>query len=397
MSDQQLQEVLPAAQAGQAWALRAIHDQLAPKVQACLRARGASEPEDLTSEVFLTVFPRLPTVTGGAAGLRTFVFSVAHARLVDDLRRRSRREPVVTYEPERDTRVSASSEELVLAAVGTERVRRLLAGLVPDQRDVLALRVLGDPHGGAGCPSARQERGRRQAAAAPGAAGAAPHPGGRGGAPVTRTGDDLGVTRDLLSLDDRTVEALLSGREVDHEPLLSAFARQLLLSRDVEVVVPSAALAAILLDGLPAAQLHPAPAAPAGGTLRRRFRPAVALPALLSGAAAVVLLAASQNALPAPAQTAVADVVEAVTPLHVPRPAVAPLPAVSSPDPAAGSTGSTPDPADQPTGSATSRSGRTGRTPSTRRQGPPTRAARRPAAPRPTSPRPTSPAPGRAP
>ena len=144
LSDQQLQEVLPAAQAGQAWALRAVHEQLAPKVQAYLRARGASEPEDLTSEVFLTVFPRLPTVTGGAAGLRTFVFSVAHARLVDDLRRRSRREPVVVYEPERDTRISASSEELALAAVGTERVRRLLAGLVPDQRDVLALRVLGD-------------------------------------------------------------------------------------------------------------------------------------------------------------------------------------------------------------------------------------------------------------
>ena len=144
VDDQQLQEVLTAAQAGQAWALRVVHEQLAPRVQAYLTTRGASEPEDLTSEVFLAVFARLSTVTGGAAGLRTFVFSVAHARLVDDLRRRSRREPVVPYEPDRDRRVSASSEDEAMACVGTDRVRRLLAGLAPDQRDVLTLRVLGD-------------------------------------------------------------------------------------------------------------------------------------------------------------------------------------------------------------------------------------------------------------
>ncbi|MBC7677665.1 MAG: hypothetical protein H7233_01545, partial [Pseudorhodobacter sp.] len=106
--------------------------------------------------------------------------------------------------------------------------------------------------------------------------------------PSSPSGDDVDVTRELLSPDDRTVEALLSGRDVDHEPRLSAFTRQLLLSREAEVVVPSAALAAILLDGLPAAQLHPVPAASAGGTPRRRLRPALALPALLSGAAAVV-------------------------------------------------------------------------------------------------------------
>jgi RNA polymerase sigma-70 factor (ECF subfamily) len=144
VSDQLLEDVLPAAQAGQAWALRAVYDQLAPRVYAYLQARGAAEPEDLTSEVFLTVFPKLPTVTGGAAGLRTFTFSVAHARLVDDLRRRSRREPALPYDPDRDTRTSRSSEDQALDDLQTERVRRLLDGLAPDQRDVLVLRILGD-------------------------------------------------------------------------------------------------------------------------------------------------------------------------------------------------------------------------------------------------------------
>ncbi len=144
VSDQLLEDLLPAAQAGQAWALRAVYDQLAPRVFAYLRTRGASEPEDLTSEVFLTVFPRLGTLTGGAAGLRTFTFSVAHARLVDDLRKRARREPTAAYDPATDRRTAPSSEDDALAALQTQRVRRMLDGLAPDQRDVLVLRVLSD-------------------------------------------------------------------------------------------------------------------------------------------------------------------------------------------------------------------------------------------------------------
>ena len=144
MSDATLEDVLPAAQAGQAWALRVVYDALAPAVAGYLRARGAAEPEDLTSEVFLTVFPKLPALSGGAAGLRTFTFSVAHARLVDDLRKRSRREPVAAYEPDRDDRTSASAEDQALEALQTQRVRRLLGDLATDQADVLTLRILGD-------------------------------------------------------------------------------------------------------------------------------------------------------------------------------------------------------------------------------------------------------------
>ncbi|MFN2539325.1 MAG: RNA polymerase sigma factor [Mycobacteriales bacterium] len=144
MSDSLLEELLPAAQAGEAWALRALYEQLAPRVHAYLRVRGASEPEDLTSEVFLTVFPKLAALQGGASGLRTFTFSVAHARLVDDLRRRGRREPTLPYAAESDPRTSLSSEDEALALVQSERVRDLLATLPDDQRDVLVMRILGD-------------------------------------------------------------------------------------------------------------------------------------------------------------------------------------------------------------------------------------------------------------
>lgn len=144
MTDALIEDVLPAAQAGEAWALRVVYEELAPRVLGYLKARGASEPEDLTSEVFLTVFPRLAGLTGGAAGLRTFTFSVAHARLVDDLRKRSRREPTVEYDPHDDPRSTPSSETLVLESLSEERVRVMLSGLNDDQRDVLVMRILGE-------------------------------------------------------------------------------------------------------------------------------------------------------------------------------------------------------------------------------------------------------------
>ena len=139
-----LEDAVLAAQAGRPWALQAVYEELAPRVHGYLRARGASEPEDLTSEVFLTVFSRLATVTGGAAGLRTLAFSVAHARLVDDLRRRSRRGDAVPYETWHDARTTASTEDEAVDRIRTAEVRALLDQLPADQRDVLLMRIVGD-------------------------------------------------------------------------------------------------------------------------------------------------------------------------------------------------------------------------------------------------------------
>jgi RNA polymerase sigma-70 factor (ECF subfamily) len=140
-----LEDALVAAQTGQPWALRAVYEELAPRVHAYLRARGASEPEDLTSEVFLTVFSKLAAVTGGAAGLRTLAFSVAHARLVDDLRRQSRRGSAVSYEDWHEDRTAdASAEDVAVERSRTAEVRALLEQLPAEQRDVLLLRVVGD-------------------------------------------------------------------------------------------------------------------------------------------------------------------------------------------------------------------------------------------------------------
>lgn len=144
MSQFELGEALAAAQLGQPWALRVVYDSLAPQVHGYLRARGAAEPDELTSDVFLTVFAKLPVLTGGISGLRTFTFSVAHARLVDALRKQSRRPADVPYEPFRDSRLSPSAEEAAEQAASAHRAAQLLARLPDDQRTVLTLRLIGE-------------------------------------------------------------------------------------------------------------------------------------------------------------------------------------------------------------------------------------------------------------
>ena len=137
-------DLVSAAVAGEADALGTVYRLLSPKVLGYLKAHGAEDPEGLTNEVFLLVLQRLGGLVGGSVGLRTFVFSVAHARLVDDLRRRSRRPAEHPYEPELDERRAHSAEQAVLSGVDNRTLDAMLGRLNVDQRNVITLRVLGD-------------------------------------------------------------------------------------------------------------------------------------------------------------------------------------------------------------------------------------------------------------
>lgn len=136
--------VLLAAQAGARWACTNLWVDHAPAVSAFLRARGSSEPEDLTSEVFLTVFDRLDSFSGDEADFRTFVFTIAYRRLVDELRRRSKRGHTVEWDDELDVRRSPSAEQEAMGNLADASTRALLDGLPPDQRNVMVLRIIGD-------------------------------------------------------------------------------------------------------------------------------------------------------------------------------------------------------------------------------------------------------------
>lgn len=136
--------VLCRARAGEATSFQRLYDDLAPPVAAYLRGRGVRDVEDVTSEVFLAVFTGLGRFTGGQPEFRSWVFTIAHRRIVDQWRSNGRTPESVAWEDRKDPRSAASAEEDALVQLGEDRVRRLLDGLSEDQRDVLLLRILGD-------------------------------------------------------------------------------------------------------------------------------------------------------------------------------------------------------------------------------------------------------------
>jgi RNA polymerase sigma-70 factor (ECF subfamily) len=136
--------LVAAAVNGDGEALGAVYALLSPKVLGYLKAHGAEDPEGLTNDVFVHVLRRLGGLVGGASGLRTFVFSVAHARLVDDVRRRSRHPAEHPYQPELDDRREQSAEHAALSGTDGDHLRQMLERLGEDQRAVITLRILGD-------------------------------------------------------------------------------------------------------------------------------------------------------------------------------------------------------------------------------------------------------------
>ena len=137
-------DVLAAAQAGAAWAFEVLYRDLSPSVTGYLRLHGAAEPDDLASETFIGVFTGLAGFSGDEAALRAWVFTIAHRRLVDDWRRRSRRPQVTDDAGDLTQHLGGNVEDDVLVRVGADNVERLCGLLPDDQRAVVLMRILAD-------------------------------------------------------------------------------------------------------------------------------------------------------------------------------------------------------------------------------------------------------------
>lgn len=139
--DAELEDALVRARAGDRDAFGDIWTVLAPRVSGYLRGRGVVDVDDVTSEVFLAAFTSLQRFTGGAPQFRSWLFTIAHHKSVDEIRGRV---PESAYEPEHDPRSVVSAEDDVMQAVLGADVLRMLGALTDEQRDVLLLRVLAD-------------------------------------------------------------------------------------------------------------------------------------------------------------------------------------------------------------------------------------------------------------
>lgn len=136
--------MVDAARAGDRAAFGRLWQELSPRVAAYFRSHGVADSEDATSEVFLAAFRQIGRFSGGGAAFTALVFTIAHRRQVDWHRRRVRRSPWVPWDEAGPDRAVPSAESSALAILEEERVIELLGMLTPDQRSVLALRVVAD-------------------------------------------------------------------------------------------------------------------------------------------------------------------------------------------------------------------------------------------------------------
>jgi RNA polymerase sigma-70 factor (ECF subfamily) len=107
-----------------------------------LRLRGAAEPDDVASETFLAVFRNLASFEGDEGQFRSWVFTIAHRRLLDEHRRTARRPVTTELEDAGEGPAVDGPEDSVLGALEYQRLSELLEELSPAQRDVVLLRVV---------------------------------------------------------------------------------------------------------------------------------------------------------------------------------------------------------------------------------------------------------------
>ena len=144
MPAEQFTTLLAAAREGSEAAWQELYNGIAPVVLGYLRANGSPDPEDVLSEVFLQVARDIGSFDGEERGFRSWVFTIAHHRLIDARRHSARRPVELAPEPPEPVDRADDAADLALARIGTEEVQRVLETLSPDQRAVLLLRVIGD-------------------------------------------------------------------------------------------------------------------------------------------------------------------------------------------------------------------------------------------------------------
>jgi len=143
--------ILIAAQDGGEWAVAILYRWLHPAVVGYLRARAGDDAEDLASETWVAVARGLSNFSGDETAFRSWVFTIAHRRLVDHHRVTARRprtrtlHPVEGEGPDGSLEMPADDDpaaEVVAAAAGDEAVRRIVKLLPKDQAEIVLLRVV---------------------------------------------------------------------------------------------------------------------------------------------------------------------------------------------------------------------------------------------------------------
>ncbi|KAA3635507.1 MAG: sigma-70 family RNA polymerase sigma factor, partial [Armatimonadetes bacterium] len=83
--------LLGAAKSGANWAWRILVEAYSPSLLGYARLRGAAEPEDVLSEVWMAAATGIQQFDGDEPGFRSWLFVIAHRRAIDAGRKGARR------------------------------------------------------------------------------------------------------------------------------------------------------------------------------------------------------------------------------------------------------------------------------------------------------------------
>lgn len=148
-SGEAFESVLAAAQAGAEWAFAAIYADYNPRLLRYFVARAPGAADDLAAETWLGAAGGLRTFEGDEQSFRSWLFTIAHRRLVDHWRDRSA--DVAGSSSDMADIASASGDEPAQGpedvVIGVESAqaaaRKIASTLSPDQAEVILLRVVG--------------------------------------------------------------------------------------------------------------------------------------------------------------------------------------------------------------------------------------------------------------
>lgn len=136
-------EVIGAARRGDPDAFAVLWRHHQPQVLRYLSARRIVDPADVASQIWIDVAGSIARFEGDGADFRRWLFTIAHRRVVDEVRRSVRRSQLAE-------RVGTAAG----AAVGADqmyerdtalaRALEMLRGLPPEMAEAIALRVIAE-------------------------------------------------------------------------------------------------------------------------------------------------------------------------------------------------------------------------------------------------------------
>ena len=153
----QFDGILAAAQEGGDWAVAILYRWLHSAVLGYLRGRAGDEAEDLAADTWLAVAKSLRSFSGDEPAFRSWVFTIAHRRLVDHHRASARRPRTRSLTPSADGPGGAAEDgppiaepqsaddpagETITAMTSDAAVQRIVGLLPPDQAEIVLLRVV---------------------------------------------------------------------------------------------------------------------------------------------------------------------------------------------------------------------------------------------------------------